>query len=96
MNPPFILATLLALAAISTASCGKRSSANHLKVGVISGTEEQVAEVAQRIAKEKFGLVVELVAFNDYVTPNAALADGSSSAFQNPFCRPCTPASQSR
>jgi len=56
-----------------------------IKVGVIGGSEEQVAEVAQKIAKEKYNLDVKLVTFNDYVTPNAALADGSIdiNAFQH-------------
>ena len=59
--------------------------ANHLRLGVMAGAEEQVAEVAKKIAKERHGLEVELVVFSDYVTPNAALADGSidANAFQH-------------
>ena len=59
--------------------------ANHLKVGVMAGAEEQVAEVAKKIAKERHGLEVELVIFSDYIAPNAALADGSLdlNAFQH-------------
>jgi D-methionine transport system substrate-binding protein len=37
-------------------------------------------EVAARIAKEEFDLNVEIIEFTDYVTPNAALADGSLDA----------------
>ena len=33
-----------------------------------------VAEVAKKIAKEKYGLTVELIPFNDYVMPNVALS----------------------
>jgi len=54
----------------------------------MAGAEEQVAEVACQVAHDKFHLDVELVTFNDYVTPNAALADGSidANAFQHkPF-----------
>ena len=44
--------------------------------GVIVGAEQQVAEVAQKVAKEKYGIDVELVTFNDYVLPNEALSKG--------------------
>lgn len=47
-----------------------------IKVGVISGPEQEVAEVAKQQAKELYNLDVELVTFNDYVTPNQALNDG--------------------
>ena len=68
---------------IAASGCSK--SSGKLKVGVISGKEEEVAEVAVRVAKQKFGLEVELVTFSDYMTPNAALADGSldANAFQH-------------
>ena len=36
----------------------------------------RVAEVAQKVAKDKYGLDVELVTFNDYVLPNEALSKG--------------------
>ena len=54
-------------------------------VGVIAGSEAQVAEVAAKVAKEKYNLDVELVIFSDYVTPNAALDEGSIdiNAFQH-------------
>lgn len=44
-----------------------------------------MAEVAAKVAKEKYNLDVELVTFTDYVTPNAALDDGSidANAFQH-------------
>lgn len=47
-----------------------------IKVGVISGPELEVAEVAKQQAKNLYNLDVELVEFNDYVTPNQALNDG--------------------
>jgi D-methionine transport system substrate-binding protein len=82
----FIIA---ALAAMSTfAGCAKNDHAARLRLGVISGPEEQVAEVAKQVARDKYGLEVELVVFNDYNTPNAALADDSidANAFQHtPF-----------
>ena len=56
-----------------------------IKVGIEAGLEYKVAQVAQRIAKEKFGLNVELVEFNDYVMPNVALSQGDLdvNAFQH-------------
>jgi D-methionine transport system substrate-binding protein len=73
---------------ITLSGCAKRNPGARLRLGVISGPEEQVAEVAKQVAREKFALEVELVVFNDYNTPNAALADGSidANAFQHtPF-----------
>ncbi|RZM12201.1 MAG: methionine ABC transporter substrate-binding protein MetQ, partial [Pedobacter sp.] len=61
------------------ASCGsnkKNNDPNFIKVGVESGPEYAVAQAAQKVAKEKFGLEVELVQFNDYVMPNEALHQG--------------------
>ena len=73
------------------AGCGggaPKRDAHHIKVGVESGPELAMAQAAQRVAKEKFGLDVELVAFNDYVLPNEALRQGDIdvNVFQNkPF-----------
>lgn len=65
------------LGALLLAGCGPdKKNDNHIKVGIIVGPEQQVAEVAKQIAKEKFGLEVELVGFNDYILPNEALNKG--------------------
>ena len=80
------LALVSALASsLLLTGCGQDDAQNKIKVGVISGAEEQVAEVAKKVAKEQYGLDVELVSFSDYITPNAALADGSLdlNAFQH-------------
>nr|WP_306429305.1 MetQ/NlpA family ABC transporter substrate-binding protein [Sphingobacterium sp. E70] len=42
----------------------------------MTGPEKELAETAKKVAKEKFNLDVELVAFNDYVVPNEALNQG--------------------
>lgn len=47
---------------------------NKIKVGVMSGPEHKVAEVAAKVAQEKYGLVVEYVEFNDYALPNTAVS----------------------
>jgi D-methionine transport system substrate-binding protein len=84
------LAGMVAVAtyAILLTGCGgsnKSNDSNHIKVGVQTGPEFRIAEVAQKVAKEKYGLEVELVQFNDYVMPNEALfqKDIDANAFQN-------------
>ncbi|MDW2335330.1 MetQ/NlpA family lipoprotein, partial [Vibrio sp. 1069] len=81
-----LLTVATAASALVLAGCGdKEVDVNKVKVGVIAGAEAQVAEVAAKVAKEKYNLDVELVTFTDYVTPNAALDDGSvdANAFQH-------------
>ncbi|HCV66686.1 MAG TPA: methionine ABC transporter substrate-binding protein MetQ [Serratia sp.] len=71
---------------LALAGCGQEEKdPNHIKIGVIVGAEQQVAEIAQKVAKEKYGLDVELVTFNDYVLPNEALSKGDIdlNAFQH-------------
>ncbi|WP_409307863.1 MetQ/NlpA family lipoprotein [Pectobacterium sp. B1J-3] len=81
------IATIGALISVlALAGCGQEEkNPNHIKVGVIVGAEQQVAEVAQKVAKDKYGLDVELVTFNDYVLPNEALSKGDIdlNAFQH-------------
>lgn len=74
------------IGAIALAGCDQKAKdPNHIKVGVIVGAEQQVAEAAQKVAKDKYGLDVELVTFNDYVLPNEALSKGDIdvNAFQH-------------
>ncbi|MEI6897488.1 MAG: MetQ/NlpA family lipoprotein [Psychromonas sp.] len=56
-----------------------------ITIGVIAGAEAQVAEIAAKVAKEKYDLDVTIVTFSDYITPNAALDEGSIdvNAFQH-------------
>lgn len=56
-----------------------------LKVGTMSGAESDLLKAAQQVAKEKYDLDVELILFDDYVTPNVALAEGDIdiNAFQH-------------
>ncbi|EPF6559808.1 MULTISPECIES: MetQ/NlpA family lipoprotein [Serratia] len=81
-----IAAIAALIGTLALAGCGQdEKNPNHIKVGVIVGAEQQVAEVAQKVAKEKYGLDVELVTFNDYVLPNEALSKGDIdlNAFQH-------------
>ncbi|MCL9773267.1 MetQ/NlpA family lipoprotein [Vibrio methylphosphonaticus] len=85
-NVKGLLAIAAAASALVLSGCGdKEVDTNSIKVGVMAGAEAQVAEVAAKVAKEKYNLDVELVTFTDYVTPNAALDDGSIdlNAFQH-------------
>ncbi|WP_326984488.1 methionine ABC transporter substrate-binding lipoprotein MetQ [Chryseobacterium sp. MYb264] len=63
----------------------KKEDPNFIKVGVTTGPEQEIAETAKKVAKEKYNLDVELVAFNDYVVPNEALNNGDidANAFQH-------------
>jgi D-methionine transport system substrate-binding protein len=80
--------SIIAMLSVSLFACGRKTqtnNTNHIKVGVEAGPEFKVAEAAQKVAKEKYGLDVELVQFNDYVMPNAALSQGDIdlNVFQN-------------
>lgn len=55
-------------------------AAETIKVGVMAGPEQAVAEVASQVAKEKYNLTVELVEFNDYAMPNTAVSKGELDA----------------
>lgn len=70
------------LAGIATLSSAQ--AAEKIKLGVIGGEEEEIAEVAKKVAAGK-DLDVELVIFADYSLPNEALARGDldANAFQH-------------
>ncbi|OBT06533.1 DL-methionine transporter substrate-binding subunit [Vibrio sp. UCD-FRSSP16_10] len=85
-NLKHIFAVAVTASALILSGCGdKEQDQNTIKVGVMAGAEAQVAEIAAKVAKDKYGLDVELITFTDYVTPNAALDDGSVdvNAFQH-------------
>ena len=80
----FSLTVIIAL----VCSCGsqtRNNDPNLIRVGITSGPERDIAEAAKKEAKEKYGLEVELVVFNDYVVPNEALSQGDIdvNAFQH-------------
>ena len=80
-----IAVSLIALAVLTSCGGPKKNDPHHISVGVSSGPEFTVAQAAQKVAKEKFGLEVELIPFNDYVVPNEALSQGDidANAFQH-------------
>lgn len=73
--------TAALMLAILLAGCDqKNDDAHHIKVGVINGAEQDVAEVAKKVAKEKYGLDVELVGFSGSLLPNDPTAHGDLDA----------------
>lgn len=79
------LSTIGILVSALTLSSFTSAYAKAIKMGVISGPEYEIAEVVVEQAKKLYDLDVELVAFNDYVTPNQALNDSliDVNAFQH-------------
>lgn len=86
------LATLFSAVALigckdekTAATAPQEPAARKLTLGVMSGAEAQVAEVAAKIAKEKYNIDVKLVEFTEYTQPNDALSKGDldANAFQH-------------
>jgi D-methionine transport system substrate-binding protein len=83
---------LLALYTVLAAACTFAAPAHaqdkaRIKVGISVGNAEQIFEVVKKVAARD-GLTIDVVAFNDYQLPNAALAAGDldANAFQHqPF-----------
>lgn len=72
-------AALLLVMALS--GCDKKTEdSHHIRVGVINGAEQDVAEVAKQVAKQKYGLDVELVGFSGSLLPNDPTAHGELDA----------------
>lgn len=79
--PFFGAGAAVLLAGLLLAGCDQQSSdGKHIKVGVINGAEQDVAEVAKKVAKEKYGLDVELVGFSGSLLPNDATNHGELDA----------------
>lgn len=53
---------------------------NTIRVGVMSGWPEEVMKVASEVARKNYGIHLQVVTFNDYIQPNAALANNSIDA----------------
>jgi D-methionine transport system substrate-binding protein len=70
----------IALLTLLTLGACHSQNQNAIKVGTISGPETQLMEVAKQVAKDKYGLDVEIVEFTDFIQPNSALSDGSIDA----------------
>lgn len=62
--------------ALSLCACKPQPKAD-LVVGTIAGPETELVKVAKEEVKQKYGMNVKIVEFNDFQLPNEALADGS-------------------
>ena len=79
-----LLSASLVLGTVLTAALPAAAQQKPIKVGVMSGAEEEVAQVVKKVAAGK-GLVVELIPFSDYALVNEALErkDLDANAFQH-------------
>jgi D-methionine transport system substrate-binding protein len=79
-----LLSASFALGALVAASLPTAAQQKSIKVGVMSGAEEEVAQVVKKVAAGK-GLTVELIPFSDYALVNEALErkDLDANAFQH-------------
>lgn len=72
---------VLLLTGLLLAGCDQGGNdAAHIKVGVINGAEQDVAEVAKKVAKGKIRSDVELVGFSGSLLPNDATNQGELDA----------------
>lgn len=79
-----LAAAAVAVSTLSIPTSGLAEEKKELKVGIISGEDEDVWRVVTAEAAKK-GLTIETVVFNDYTQPNEALARGEvdANAFQH-------------
>jgi D-methionine transport system substrate-binding protein len=79
-----LLATTFAVAVSSLAGTSFAEDAKSIKVGIISGEDEDVWRVVTAEAAKQ-NLSIETVVFNDYTQPNEALERGeiNANAFQH-------------
>src|SRR3954462_14783866 len=79
-----LLSATLALGAVVAAALPAAAQQKSIKVGVMSGAEEEGAQIVKKVAAAK-GLNVELVPFSDYALVNEALErkDLDANAFQH-------------
>ncbi|RWP68243.1 MetQ/NlpA family lipoprotein [Mesorhizobium sp.] len=79
-----LFASAVAIAGLAAPSSAFAEDKKAIKVGIISGEDEDVWRVVTAQAAEK-GLTIETVVFNDYTQPNEALERGEidANAFQH-------------
>lgn len=78
---------VIGLAGVCISVCALAAAPDHVKVGVSGGDGELIWSKVKEVAKRR-GLDVEVVVFDDYLLPNAALDAGDldANAFQHrPF-----------
>lgn len=82
INKLKFLFALVIVNCILLISCVPKTSGaeNVILLGTIAGPETELVEIAKTVAKDKFGLDIHIVPFNDYVEPNRALVEGEINA----------------
>lgn len=61
--------------------CSPKERGEHeIIIGTIAGPETKIVEVAKKVAEKQYGLKLKIISFEDYVVPNAALAEGDIDA----------------
>ncbi len=81
LKPIAILSVLLwAGCIVSQAWPTQTQGLDTVTVGIVSGNQEKIMKVAQKVAKNKYNLQLKLVVFTDYVQPNTALNNGNIDA----------------
>ena len=76
----FFPGIIIALSILLSGCDNDKTDMSKIKVGVINGAEQDVAEVAKKVAKEQYGLDVELVGFSGSLLPNDPTANGDLDA----------------
>lgn len=83
MSPYFsskVLGAILLASTLLTGCDNSEQNRYSIKVGVINGAEQDVAEIAKKVAKEKYGLEVQLVGFSGSLLPNDPTANSELDA----------------
>lgn len=79
MKKKFAVLILALSLVLSLAACGGTSDSKTIKVGATPAPHAAILEVAKEILAEE-GYTLEIVEYDDYVTPNTSLEDGSLDA----------------
>ncbi|MCM0024616.1 MetQ/NlpA family ABC transporter substrate-binding protein [Proteus mirabilis] len=79
-----LLVVLLACTSLVLTACSPDEGDKPLKVAINTGPDQQIWDEVVKLAKEKQGLDIKVITFNDYVLPNEALRnnDVDVNAFQ--------------
>ena len=74
------IAIFAGLTLLPFAFMGGDKQPNVIRVGIVAGAMQEIIKVAQVEAKNRYGLTLEPVIFDDYTLPNIALNDGKIQA----------------
>lgn len=72
---------LISILCFSLVACSPKPRGDkEINIGTISGPETELVNVAKNVAAHRYGLKLNIIAFEDYVVPNTALAEGELDA----------------